>query len=233
MIQPSIQQVDAAVRAVLFGRKPSASGSGGLDPVFTGHLFALRHAEALRPDAREVAIAPGTVVTPLARDYLKRQGIHLRFVSRSESAVAAERGEWGFAIEDAESGLLAAFRRSLLGEVADWHEITGSIDGVLGWVNAGRNRGAMMLTDESSVAVWLACQSPGVRAAQACDVDGVERAVRRLGVNLLVIEPAGKSISLMRQMSRSFRRAGAPRLPEYLERDLEIVREAAPCGSPR
>jgi hypothetical protein len=73
------------------------------------------------------------------------------------------------------------------------------------------------LTDQASVAVWLACRVPGVRAAQVCDVDSVDRAIRWLGVNLLVVEPAGKSISLLKQISLVFQRAGAPRMIDGLE----------------
>ena len=36
------------------------------------------------------------------------------------------------------------------------------------------------------------------------------RAVRALGVNLLVVEPAGKSIALLRQIGATFRRGGGP-----------------------
>jgi hypothetical protein len=77
-------------------------------------------------------------------------------------------------------------------------------------------RGALVVTDEASLAVWRACQVPGVRAASAVEIDAVDRAIHRLGVNLLVVEPVGKSISLMRQMSRAFRNAGAPRIPHEL-----------------
>jgi hypothetical protein len=35
-------------------------------------------------------------------------------------------------------------------------------------------------------------------------------------MNLLVVEPAGKSISWMRQLAKAFRSAGAPRVPDFL-----------------
>jgi hypothetical protein len=85
----------------------------------------------------------------------------------------------------------------------------------------------LLVTDEASVAVWRACQVAGVRAASAVDPDSVARAVRQLGVNLLVIEPAGKSISFLKPMSLTYRRAGAPETRAWLNQ------EVGSCGSPR
>jgi hypothetical protein len=75
----------------------------------------------------------------------------------------------------------------------------------------------MLMTDEASVAVWRACQFPGVRAAAVADIDAGARAGRRLGANLFVVEPAGKSISLLRQLGQALRRGGPPRVPDWLE----------------
>ncbi|MBV8076716.1 MAG: hypothetical protein JO284_09975 [Planctomycetaceae bacterium] len=181
--------------------------------VFADRLLAQRHIEALPGGTREVRITPGTVVTPLARDLLKRRGIILRWVSGGEAGRVRDRGEWGFAFES-ESGVLAALRRAWLEE--EWSEVASSPVATARWVVASPRRGALLLTDEASVAVWRACRFEGVRAASAAEPEAVARAVRRLGVNLLVVEPAGKSIALMRQLGRTFRRGGAPRAPEGL-----------------
>src|SRR5258708_40219297 len=72
-----IAEVDAAVQSVLAtqGRGPQG-GHGEAGPeVFGERLFALRHAEALGGGTREVRVAAATVVTPLARDLLKKLGI--------------------------------------------------------------------------------------------------------------------------------------------------------------
>ena len=50
------------------------------------------------------------------------------------------------------------------------------------------------MTDEASVAVWKACGSKGCGFV-AGEPEEVARAVRGLGVNLLVVEPAGRSIA--------------------------------------
>ena len=153
---------------------------------------------------------PGTVVTPLARDHLKRRGIALRLVSEARTNGTRDRGEWGFAIES-ESGLMTALRRAFLDGPEGWVEVEGIPGAAARWVGDGPSRGALLVTDEASVAVWRPAGSPGVRAAAVADVDAVARAIRRLGANLLVVEPAGKSISLLKQLGQILRRGGPPR----------------------
>jgi hypothetical protein len=75
-----------------------------------------------------------------------------------------------------------------------------------------------LLTEEASVAVYRAGGLPGVRAASAGECEAVARAVRALGVNLLVVEPAGKPLALIRQLGATFRRGRAPSLPSWLGR---------------
>jgi hypothetical protein len=225
----SIAEVDAAVRSVLARdrTRPAAHGRPG---VFAGRLLAVRHVEALAPGQREVRVAPGTVVTPLARDLLKQRGIVLRPVADGDEGGDRfrSRGEWGFAIEDATApGALAALRRALLVEA--WSELDGTPGEAARWVAAAPDRGAMVVTDDAPVAVWRACQVAGVRAAAASDADAVARAVGTLGLNLLVVEPLGKSISWIRQLGATFRRAGAPAPPQ----GIEPHKEACRCGSQR
>jgi hypothetical protein len=222
---PSVHDVDAAVKSVLaelfpptrVGAARGRVAAGRRDEgVFAGRLLSLREAESLPNGPRVVRVAPGTVVTPLARDFLKRLGIEVRFIARAEVERLRNVGEWGFAIES-ESGLLEAFRRSILEGAESWHELGPSLDDAAQWVSEADARGALVLTDEASLAVFRACQVPGVRAAAAESLDAAARAVRAIGVNLLVVEPAGKSIALLEQIGATFRRAGGPTAPDWLE----------------
>ena len=217
---PSWGEVNAAVMAVLadFGRKhrPAASSRNGHADVFVDRLFSLRHAEALVDGRDEVRVAPGTVVTPLALDFLKRRRVALRFVSGREAAGARgrSRGDWGFAIES-RSGQAEAIRRALL---VDWAEVGADSMAAAEWVGDGEGRGALVVADEASVATWRAARAEGIRSATVAEVDAVARAIRHLGANLIVVEPAGKSIYLLKQMAERFRRGGAPETPDELER---------------
>jgi len=218
-MNPSWSEVNAAVLAVLGGLGRPAKANGRPAPpsdrseVFVERLFALRHAEAVDGGSDEVRVLAGTVVTPLARDLLRRRRIGLRVVSGREAELARgrDRGEWGFAI-DSRSGQVEALRRLLLGG-RDWAEIEPDS---AGWVTGGAGRGAFVIADEASVATWRASRVEGVRAASVCDPDAVSRAIRHLGANLIVVEPAGKSIYLLKQIGERFRLGGAPRVPDGL-----------------
>lgn len=218
-IGPGIQEVDLAVRSVLAacrgGTRPSGSRVDRGVETFAGRLLSLQVAEALPDGLRGVRVAPGTVVTPLARDHLKRRGIEVGFVSRAEVDRLRNTGEWGFAVVE-ESGHLSAVRRALLDLSEGWLELSGSVEAAAGWVAERSGRGAIVLTGDASVAVYRACQVKGVRAAVASDADGVDRAVRGLGVNVLVVDPAGKSIARVRQLASEFRRGGGPVPPAWL-----------------
>jgi len=228
---PSVQVVDAAVRSVLAERDSTATGNGWqmseaitdrTQEVFGGRLLSLRHAGAFPPGVRQVRVAPGTVITPLARDSLKRLGIDVKFVARAGIEQVRNVGEWGFVVET-ETGVVQALRRVLLDGEAAWHELGTSLDDARRWVAGAVGRGALVLTDEASVAVFRACQVTSVRAAAAADLEATARAVRALGVNLLVVEPAGKSIALMKQIAATFRRAGRPVVPDWLGHPREGV----------
>ena len=214
---PSWSEVNAAVLAVLgeFGRANRSNGRPAREvrDVFVERLFSLRHAEAIG-DVDEVRVVAGTVVTPLAKALLKRRRIDLRFVSGREAALARGRheGEWGFAIES-RSGQVEAVRRMLLD---DWTEI--GIDPVEAahWVIEGDGRGAFVVTDEASVATWRASRIDGIRPSTVAEPEAVSRSIRHLGANMIVVEPSGKSIYLLKQIGERFRRGGAPIVPDWL-----------------
>jgi hypothetical protein len=211
--------VDEAVRAVLaemFGQARLAAptiaraAAPPREPVFADRLFGLKQAEALAPGAT-IRIVAGTVVTPLARDLLKKKDVVVHLAGMADVAATA-RGEWGFAIEPG-PGWLAALRRSLLEDAGLWRELNPEVDAAVAWLGAGEGRGAVLVTTDGAAAVWRACRAPGVRAAFAGEPADVHRATGTLGANLIVVDPAGKSIAWIKQIATAFRRAGAPRDP--------------------
>lgn len=202
MNAPTIAEVEAAVRCVL--GPPGGPGAAGRSDVFAGPVFGLRHAEALATTTREVRVVPATVVTPLARDFLKRAGIVVRVVSRAEAPPA---GEWGFAIA-VDSGPAVALRRALLAEDREpWTEVGDDHREAARWVRERAERAAIAVTREASIATWEACRIEGVRAATVVDADSAARAARHLGANLLVVEIQGQSIASLKFLMGAFRRA--------------------------
>ncbi len=221
-------EVNAAVLAVLaewtrpvhrgLGREAARNGRHHPSEVFNDRLLGLRQAEAMI-DRDEVRVLAGTVVTPMALDLLKKRRVSVKIVSGRESILARtqRRGEWGFAIESTRNvGLIESLRRHWL-DGSDWFEIASSTEAAAEWVVDGEGRGALVLADEASVAAWRANRVEGVRAAGVVDLDSTARAVRHLGANVVVVEPASRSIHLLKQIAERFRRGGAPAPPGWLE----------------
>jgi hypothetical protein len=215
---PSWSEVNAAVMAVLgeFGRASRSNGRPApvSRDVFADRLFSLKHAEAIG-DVDEVRVVAGTVVTPLAKDLLRRRKIAIRVVSGREATFARShlKGEWGFAIES-KSGQVEAIRRML---IDDWSEVGPDVVDAAHWVIERDGRGAFVVTDEASVATWRVGRVEGVRAATVAEPEAVSRAIRGLGANMIVVEPPGKSIYLLKQIGERFRQGGAPIIPDWLE----------------
>jgi hypothetical protein len=219
--QPGQSEVEAAVRAVLagmglMGGRPRAgalaTATAGVEP-FAGRLFGARQVEALSAETNEIQLAPSTVITPLARDLLKRRGIAVTRVAR----LKVERpGEWGFAVE-VESGVTESLRRSWLDSSVLWSDLGSDVDQVARWVAEQSDRGALVLTPQASVAHWRAGLVAEVRPATVDDSDSIARAVRFLGTNLIVIEPTGRTIHELKSMADAFRAGGAPRRPDWLD----------------
>jgi hypothetical protein len=146
-------------------------------------------------------VAWGVVITPLAQYLLKRKGITIRVGGQADTRIAdATSGEWGFAIES-DLGTVSALRQALLGNEHPWSELPAELATVTAWLVEATGRGAVWVTEEAALTVWKTCQVRGVRAAAATEPAEVHRSARTLGPNLLVIEPVGKSISWMKQLT--------------------------------
>ena len=213
MNELTIEQVNAAVKAVLEAAKiPQVTD---LEEVFHGRLLGLKQAEQIGRKTSELRVAIGTVITPLARDLLKKNQVSLRLVNE----VQIEGGEWGFVLES-ESGASSAIRRSLMEGSKSWSEVGTTAFDAARWVIAAPNRGAALLTSEASIAVWKANSIPGVRAAFTPDSDSVSRAIRHLKINLLVIETHSSQIVFWKHLLTTFQLGGPPNpLPARIEAD--------------
>ena len=201
-----IKKVDNAVRAVL----AELPGQPRLAPGPTARLWWTGYSRSDTPRRcrrhSSRSARPATVVTPLARDLLKRKGITIRLGVLGELRNAA-RGEWGFAItaDSEELGTVQGLRRALLEDPRAWVEIEPSLDLLTSWLVDGEGRGAMMMTTEAAVAVWQSCQKSGVGRRRPRNAARSTAPCCHLGVNLLVVESAGKSISWIKQLAAAFR----------------------------
>jgi hypothetical protein len=208
MREPTAQEVADAVKAVL---GPRARGGDGLTSgatLFPGRLLSARSAEALPPGTQAVRLAASAVVTPLARDILKKRGIT---VVLTPDASEATRGAWGFCLESSD-GVGLALRRSLLARGEVWHEIPDSI-AAFEWVRNAHDRGVVVVTRHAALRVWQACQVAGVRAGQACDAMALGRAIDDLAPNVLVLDGGSLSLWEVLQLCHTFRWLGIPARP--------------------
>lgn len=210
---PSASEVDAAVRSVLAElrvRSAPREGAAGRTiggSFFAGRVLGLKVAEGLGAGTTEVRVGPGTVITPLGREALKRRGIVVRIVSESELVQVGCLSEWGFAIEAGIAGP-DGWRRAIVASEAGWRDVGDTAEDAAHWTALAPGRGSVVLTPEASVATWRAIQFSRVRAATVTSPDAVVRACQALGANLLAIEPAGLSIAAVKHMLATFRRAG-------------------------
>jgi hypothetical protein len=80
-------------------------------------------------------------------------------------------------------------------------------------LRSGQCRAAVLFCADPCLACCLSNKVPGVRAAAVATVAQAVRALERLGANLLVVEPAGRTYFECRQILRLCR-AGAACPPE-------------------
>lgn len=214
MISPSAEEVDRAVKAALAAQRPVDRTEPHSVWTFAGRLLSARVLESIPSTVVELSIGPETVLTPMARDQIKRRKICLKWLGRVEARQQNGLGEWGFSV-DSKSWSMTMLRRMLL-MTDDWLDLGDDPQAAALWVAEGQGRGAALLTDQQALAVWQANATNGVRAAAISDADGITRAVSSLGPNLLVIDPLGKSVHELKHLAETFRKTGAPVLPDWL-----------------
>ncbi len=202
---PSLDQVDAAIRAVLADRiLPRASVDRSRFD-FPGRVLSMRSLEQISLSVREIRIACGTVVTPLARDAIKQRGIAVTLASANGHVAS---GEWGLAT-DGESQRFQAYLRPILSSSQVWTTLGASVECVPDWLRKGDRRAAVVLSDRGAWAVWQLHRSAEARAALVADSESLDRSIASLQPNVLVVEPAATSLPEWRHLSSRFRQSSS------------------------
>jgi hypothetical protein len=203
-----VARIESLVRQILTALlQPTPATAVVPTPAFAGPLLADRHAEALPAGTTDLSIDPATVVTPLARERLKRRGITLRIVSRAELARTGHVAEWGLAFESGGDLL----RRALLNTPEPWHDLGDQVAHAASWIAEARTRAGVIITDAAALACYRACQTANVRGAVIHDVEGLRHAIDTLNPNCLVVERPALSIHAIRHLCATFRRFTAMR----------------------
>ncbi len=230
-MKPLEAEIERIVREVL-GRLGSAASqtsggaastnNGSATLIFEQRVVTQADLEGRLENKTRVTVLPGAVITPAARDYLRERNIALVRGDTNGQRSSSVRIKLAAAGTTYEPGELIR-QLSAEGidiELLDRGDLLSAVDALAENVARGGFSG-VLLTNDPAAALCLANRQPGIRAALAASVVDVEAAILQIGVNMLVIEPTGKSSVALRQMIRRFC-SGAPHsCPEALKTRLK------------
>jgi ribose 5-phosphate isomerase RpiB len=156
----------------------------------------------------------GAVLTPAASDELKHRQIAIASAVCSQAPLAGESVIVA-ATETNEraDGLIDMLTKDGFQiERLATGDVSRTVDAVCDRI-ASSQRLAILLTGQGAAALCLANRRGGVRAAFGSSVESVVEAVRSVGANLLVTDPAVQGAIAWRQMARAFTRGGRRECP--------------------
>ena len=214
-----LRRIEAQVRGA------AAASGGNSELIVEDRVVTMSVLAARLENVRRVTVRKGAVVTPAVRDELRDRGIEL---SRSVSNGAADGNESSASMVRlviaatppcnadslaATSGGDAEVITMQSGNVVE------SIEKLVSWLATGDCL-AVLLTGDAEAALCLANRSRGVRAISAGSASAIARSATAVGANLLIADPAGRSMHEMANMVRAFVRGGCQRCPESLRAAL-------------
>lgn len=226
-MEPAAYDIDGIVRDVLSrlasgAKSSSANRNAGQDKddrrdelALRGSVVALADVEGRLEGVRRLAVPAGAVVTPSVRDRLRAGGIALvrraadRNVQNTKIALTVAVAETTYNA----SPLVAALASEGL-NVGRENEtrLARLVERLSDRLTTDHDL-AVLLTGEPAAAHWLANRRPNVRAAIGNEQEAIAAAVRSIGANLLVVDPAGKSVTVLRRLVRGFCKPGARACP--------------------
>ncbi len=194
-------------------KRPAQSGSADLaldEAVVSATVLADRLAGVGR-----LMVRRGAVVTPAARDLLRERNIDLSYQTAASQAGARTRLVVGLADTNCPTTTLFNLltREPLAIEHVTATDLAAVLDELAGQLAKPMTL-ALLLTGESAAALCLANRLPGVRAATAGSIRDVVAAIAAIGINLLVLDPTGKSPFVLKQWIARFCQGGPRVCPE-------------------
>jgi hypothetical protein len=156
---------------------------------------------------REVVLAAHTVLTPLAGEELRHEGITV--TRQPVKAQAAGAPTWGYA-QDRPHGLVKAAVQGLAREGVLLRELA-CCDGLLcRWAKAlaecvarGECAGGVVFCEDPGLVCCVANKVAGLRAVAVTTVGQAARSTLTLAANLLAVEMPGRTFFEVRQMFRA------------------------------
>jgi hypothetical protein len=155
----------------------------------------------------ELVLSPRAVITPLAADELRTNGIRIRRQPAEERP--AGKGMWGFTQERPHPVVTSAVRaaerdglwlKELPADGADlpcrWARALAEC------VASGACQGGVLFCQDPGLVCCVANKVAGLRAAAVVTVAQAARAALTLGANLIAVEMPGRTFFEVRQMFR-------------------------------
>jgi len=153
---------------------------------------------------RRIVLPPSAVVTPLADEELRRNG-----VACERDFEKAKPSHWAYA-QDRPYPLVASAVRTLARDGVTLRELSGGDGMPCRWAKAlaecvvrGDCAGGVLFCADPGLVCCVANKLPGLRAVAVVTVGQAARATLTLGANLLVVEMPGRTFFEVRQVLRT------------------------------
>ena len=173
---------------------------------WTGRVLAYDDVRRRLNGHGELILSPSTIVTPLAEDQLREQGVR---IIRETAKPQAAKPAWGVAQERAHP-LIDSAVRSLEREGVALRPLP-ACDGLdCRWAQAigacvqrGDCCGGVIFCGDPGLICCVANKTTGVRAVAVTTVSQAARATLTLGANVLAVEMPGRTFFEIRQILRT------------------------------
>ncbi len=181
--------------------------ANGLVLTWPGRVLSARDLRQSLNGHHEVVLSADTVVTPLAGDELRANGIRVIRLARTPAATAAT---WGHGQDRpyplVQSAVGALAREGL--PLREWSSLSDQppcrwARAVAECVARGECAGGVLFCADAGLACCVANKVPGLRAVPVVSVAGAARATLGLAANLLVVEMPGRTFFEIRQILRT------------------------------
>jgi hypothetical protein len=166
---------------------------------------------------RELVLPPRAVVTPLALEELRTQGIQIR--QEEENPARPATGLWGYGQDRAHSLVQSAARAVQRDGVAlrEWPAAPDTpawARAVAECVARGDCLGGVLFCDNPALLCCVANKVAGLRAAAVATIAQAAQALLSFAPNLVAVPMPGRTFFEIRQILRTFCQAGLPRCPD-------------------
>lgn len=220
-VERIVREVLARLNGHAGASTPPAVQPAQHSAILRDRLVTVETIARLGAEVQSVQAPRRAIVTPAARDLLREKKITLQF---GDAEVSARPSSLKVALGVAETSFEPATlvtnlrKRGLAVEQTARIGLVGVVDALVERARLGGERAALF-TGETEAALCLANRSPGIRAVHCGCLPSVRRALRKIGPNLLIVEPRGKSQHLLDQMLGEFC-AGASVCPSTFQARL-------------